>query len=363
MLALILITLWIPHKVRDLWYFVREKNRNYLNTNRISINVMIPFLILITWFIFWYSFYSIWGSTITEVYQKINAEGGPTKLSDLTYTVNYAQGYGYNIIEIFLKNFSNLVIFSVLTIIAFILLWKNISREQREGNIFSLYGPWLILCIIVPVLYFFNLPFGPLRFISYIFILETVLVAYLITKIVIRSRESRSRLISGLTKAGIVILIAGMILSGLLNLYASPWSMTMTYQSTHSEVAGMRYFLEYRDMSIPSSGYGTGVGRFSDFLLGREQRPVQKLPQYIKAEDYPPWHFGYDKFPSVASSYHTETYLFVQQKDKSRYTDYFPEMARYRFSMQDFERLNSDSGASLLYSNGDFDFLRIVPEK
>ena len=37
-------------------------------------------------------------------------------------------------------------------------------------------------------------------------------------------------------------------------------------------------------------------------------------------------------------------------------------MAKYRITTRDFERLNNDSGANLLYSNGGFDLLTIVPK-
>jgi len=363
MLALILITLWIPHKVHDVWDAIREKNPKFLNTKRININVLIPFLILTIWFIFWYSFYSIWGITITEVYQKIMAEGGPTQLTGVTHLVGYAQGYGYNVVEIFLKMYGNLLVFSILSIISFFLLWKKVSKGQKEGNIFSLYGPWAVLCIFVPALYYFNLPFGPLRFLFYLFILETVFVAYLISYTIIKSRESKSRFLFWLTKVVLVVLVAGLFLSGLINLYPSPYNMTISAQSTQSEVAGMVYFLEYRNITIPVSGFGTAVGRFADFLLTKEKRSEQHLPQYINAADYPPWHFGYTQFPSIAYLYQNETYLIIQQKDKLRYIDYFPEMAKYRFTVGDFERLNSDSGANLLYSNGGFDFLIIVPKR
>jgi hypothetical protein len=137
----------------------------------------------------------------------------------------------------------------------------------------------------------------------------------------------------------------------------------MTYQSTQSEVAGMKYFLEYRNMSAPVSGFGLAIGRFAELLLPREKRSGQHLPQYLARENNPPWHFGYDQEPSIANLYGNETHLLLPQKERSRYTDYYPEMAEYRITMQDFERLYSDSGVNLLYSNGGFDFLTIQPKK
>ena len=125
----------------------------------------------------------------------------------------------------------------------------------------------------------------------------------------------------------------------------------------------MEYFLKYRDKPTPVSGFGNALGRYADLLLTDTNRSKQDLPAYITKENYPPWHFGYDQFPSIASAYHKETYLILPQKEKTRYTEYYPEMAKYRITTQDFERLNNDPGANLLYSNGGFDFLTIVPEK
>jgi hypothetical protein len=116
-------------------------------------------------------------------------------------------------------------------------------------------------------------------------------------------------------------------------------------------------------MSVPVSGFAVAVGRFADLLLSQEKRSSQHLPQYINKENYPPWHFGYDQFSSIGFLYNNETYLILPQKEKSRYTDYYPEMAEYRITVQDFERLQSDSSVNLLYSNGGFDFLTIVPRK
>ena len=358
-LGLFLLTLWIPLKVHDVWDVISEKNINLLKIKRMNVKVVIPFLILLVWFIFWYSFYSIWGYTITEVYSKIRAEGGPSQLMSLEEQINYAQAYGYNVVEIFLKQYSNLLLLSILSVCCFLLLWITVSREQKQENIFSLYGPWAILCIIVPVLFLFNLPFGPLRLLFYISMLGTLFAAYLISNLLVRSRESKRRVISRLTSIVVVVVLVGLFLIGLLNLYPSPYNLTWNYQTTQSEVSGMIFFFEYHDNDIPVTGITAEVMRFADLLLPLEKKSVQNLEK-IKE---PLWHFGYNQFPSIASSYDKETNLIISQRDKVIYTDYFPDMAKFRFTQEDFKRLNNDPGASLLYSNGGFDFLTVIPDR
>jgi hypothetical protein len=361
-LGLILLTLWIPHKLHEVWNFFREKNRNVPNLHRINIKTVIPFLFLLIWSIFWYSLYSIWGYTITEVYQLVRTEETSHGIT-LMEQVRYAQFYGYNVVEIFLKNYADLLLLTILSVISFFLLWKTVSREQKQENIFSLYGPWALICIAIPALFLFNLPFGPLRFLFYISVLETVFVAFLVSFILIKSRENKMPFVSWVTSIVVVVFLVGLFLSGLLVLYPSPYTLTLTDQTTQSEVSGMTHFFEYRDVTIPVAGFHTAVGRFADLLLSPQERSVHHLPLYLEDKDRPPWHFGYNQFPSIASSYNGETNLIITQRDKLMYSDYFPDMAEFRMTPRDFERLNNDSGANLLYSNGGFNLLTIVPKR
>ena len=280
-LGSILLTLWIPYKLYDVRNVVGEKKQNLPDLNRISVKGVIPFLFLLIWFIFWYSFYSIWGYTITQVYQTIIAEGKPSQGQVLAENINYAQFYGYNVFEYFLKSYGNFLVFSILSVICFLLLWKTVSKERKQENIFSLYGPFGILCIVIPVLFVFNLPFGPFRFLFYVSVLETVFVAYLLSYILIRSRERKRMLFKGLTNIVMIVLLSGLFLNGLIHIYPSPYGVSVTEQTTQSEVLGMMHFFEYRDVAIPVSGFNTAVGRFADLLLTPQQKSVQRLPAYL----------------------------------------------------------------------------------
>jgi len=321
---------------------------------------VIPLLILSVWFIFWYSSFMIWGSTLSQIYQKVSSEGGgPSNLVGLTSQINYAQGYGYNVIEIFLKQYGGPVLVAVLSVIAFPILWKTIIREQKQETIFSLYGPWAVLCVIIPVLYIFNMPFGPLRFLAYTSVLGTLFIAGFMSYLVIRSREFKKRIFSYMISIVILVLLFTLFMSALLTLYPSPYSYIQNYQDTHSEISGMTNFFEYRDVSIPVIGITQVVQRFSVLLLTPEQQALQNLPWI---QDRPPYHFSYDQNRSMSSSFEKETDMIIVKRDKVYYTDYFPSMAKIRFTPEDFERVNNDPGVNLVYSNGEFDLQAIKPK-
>ena len=357
-LGIIFLTFWIPAKLPDLWRAIRHKRSAFLNFTLFDFKLVMPLIILSIWLVFWIGSFTIWGSTIESTYQTISSEGGPSKITDLVDQISFAQGFGYNVFEVALKQMGGPMILLILSVMSFPLIWKRFSVNQDEKYIFSLYGPFGLLCISIPILYIFNLSFGPLRLVIYASILGTIFTAHLLShfKLVNHNDPQKLRYVNSFA----IVLLVGLFFLGFLNLYPSPYNLTQTYQATQSEVQGMDYFFEYRDVNVPISGITLIPGRFADAFLSPEEKSVQSLPMYLSNQAKAPWHFGYDKFSSLSASYTRETNLITLQKDKVIYSDYYPEIAQHRFIARDFERLNEDPNVSLLYSNGGFDFWNIA---
>ena len=367
-IGIILLTLWIPKRVDKFLKEFREKNQVHPDSNGLKIKLARPFMILFIWFFSWYSLFYVWGYSVSQIYNGLmTAEGGkgPAKITSLTNQLSYAQGYGYNVIEIFLKQYGNLLLLFILSVITFFILWKIAFRDQKPGDIFSvsLYAPWAVLIVVIPALFIVNLTFGPLRMLFFQTILEIVFVAFLISFILHQGKESKKPGIAGLTKIGVIVLMVGLLLSGLLTLYPSPYNLTPSYQTTRQEVSGMTFYLEYRNTSVPASGIDINLNRYIDLLLTPEKKhTLQRIGIGVLKGTKTQWHFGYDTFTSIASTYDREMDLIIQQTDKALYVDYYPSMAKYRYTPQDFERLNYDPGASRVYSNGEFDLYKVIPK-
>ena len=360
-----LVIPWLLYLLLDFLNVFYEKDPGIQKLYKIPEKIVIPFLILLIWTQFWYSFYKPFSLTIFDLYKKIFIEEkGPSYYLDLSNQLSFAQAYGYNPAEIILKQYGNPIILLILSVLAFILLWKTIARKQEQIKIFLLYGPWALLCIILPGLYLFYLYFGPLRLVTYISFLGTVFTAYLMSYMIFRSRISKKNFMSWMIKITVIVVLVCLFLSGLLTLYNSPYNKTLNNeQTTRSEISGMSFLFNYRQATIPISGLTAAPGRFADLLLTPEEKAAQDIPdRYLDDKNKVPWHFGYDKFSSIAYSYNETTNLVITQRDKAIYTDYVPNMAKYRFFSYDFERLKNDSGASHIYSNGGFDLLEIAPE-
>lgn len=360
-IGMVFLTLWIPPIFPEVVKALHERKINELNLNRVELRLVLPFLVLLIYFIYWISLFSMWDWTIKSIYQTICLEQEPAAMMGLMDQISYAQDYGYSIIEQIVRRLWGPIILFALSMISLPLLWRNFSRGYYNEHLFAFYGPLGVIALLMPALYLFNLTFGPLRLMFYVAMLGTVFAAYLFGCLLTKERLSSGLQGSSLETTFVILAIVSLFLGGMLNLYPSPYNLTQNYQVTQSEVAGMAYTYEYRDVDIPLSGITIAPGRFAYALLSPEERAIQNFPMFLENQDrIIPWHFGYDKHMSISSVYDKETDLAITQRDKLIYVDYFPDMAQYRFTNQDFEQLTYDPNISSLYSNSGFDFWKVT---
>lgn len=363
-IGLVFLTLCIPRNLSKLRNIMLKRQIFFWKKwKRVNFRLVIPFIILIIWLILWISMFSEWKYTIRSIYNAISIEGSPSKGLYLMDQITYASGYGYNIFEIIFKQLGAPFIVFILAILAFPLLWKKFFNEQKDGALFSLYGPLGFLCMFIPALYFFNLGFGPLRLLFYVTMIGVILSGYFLSYFLIQSQNNnKTQLRPWPSKIIVIALLLCLFLGGMLNLYPSPYNLTINYQTTRTEVVGMEFFFQNREINIPLTGIFAAPGRFADILLTPNEKLLQNLPRYLE-DNKVPWHFGYDRYTSLAQSFDRDTNLIITLREKKTYIDYFPEIAKYRFYNEDFIRLTIDDGINLLYSNGGFTLWSISGNK
>lgn len=322
--------------------------------------LVLPFFILIIWFILWISMYRVWGDTTLSIYETIISEQTYSELSALSGQISSAKDYGYNVVEIILKKQGGLLVIYILSALSFPLLYNEYKQCKKEGNLILLFGPLAFLIVIIPLLLFFDLAFSPLRLLFYGALLGTFLSAYILWYLLKKFNEAS--IYSSFVKIVVILLLVCLFFSGLLALYPSPYTLERNLQTTHSEVTGMNYYFKHRDLTIPLTGIYIAPGRFADLLLNTEEKLAHQFPYYLKNE-IAPFHFGYDKSQSISANYEKETNLIITPVDKVMYTDIRPDMAVYRYDSQDFEHLKGDSGISLIYSNSGVEIWSIKGEK
>ncbi|PKL57173.1 MAG: hypothetical protein CVV35_01360 [Methanomicrobiales archaeon HGW-Methanomicrobiales-6] len=359
-LGLVLLTLWIPGKLVEMIQNLREKKIHVLKCSSEDFWLLFPFLLLLSWFIFWISSFQEFGYTIKDVYYTVALEE-ETQGAAFLDQISYAQNYGYSVIEQVLKVYGVQGILILLSLLALLVLWREFTVKCHNKPLFSIYGPVFAILFLMGVLFIFNLPFGPLRFIVYISMLGTLFAAYFFSYFLVDRRSENNLLLqkTGFKVSCATVVITLLFLASMFILYPSPYTLGASSHTTQSEVMGMTFFYDHRDVNVPVTGITIAPGRFSHAFLTPEERSVQRLPMYLENQVVP-WHFGYDEYHTLSDLYANEMDLIITQKDRLHYVDLFPDMAELRFKEQDFERLDYDPDISLLYSNGGFDLRKVT---
>jgi hypothetical protein len=269
--------------------------------------------------------------------------------------IRHGQEYGYSAPEAFFKIYGGILLYILLALIAFPILWRRLRKQANLRNLVLLYGPLAAIALLIVGLYFTGLDFGPLRFLPYIPLICTIFVGYvgyeLIERAGISKRSSRVRVLAPIL-VGIVLL--GAFGSGAANLYASPYNLNDNYQTTRTEIVGMDWLFDNKAYSLAISDHCLPPGRFADFLLTPEERSWRRDIPWLDGIQ-PPSHFGYHKQTWLGGWYLKDAYLVLGERDKLRYVEVYPKLAKYRFYPEDFERLNSDPTLDKLYTNGECD--------
>lgn len=360
-LGLVLLTLWIPGKLTEAIQNLREKKVHILKYNSEDFRLVFPFLLLLSWFIFWISSFHVFGYTIKDIYYTIALEEKEAKGAVFLEQISYAQNYGYSVIEQALKVYGAQAILILLSLLALLLLWREFTARGHNKPLFSFYGPFFAILFMMGILFIFNLPFGPFRFMIFISMLGTIFAAHFLSCFLVdRSSKNNPLLQKARFKVlCVTVVITLLFLASMLILYPSPYNLGKNYHTTQSEVIGMTFFFDHRDVDVSVTGITLTLGRFSDAFLTPEERSVQRLPIYLE-DQIVPWHFGYDRYHTLSDYYTDEMDMIITQRDRLLYLDLFPNMAKFRFTGQDFERLDYDPGISSLYSNGGFDLQKIT---
>ncbi|WP_346434748.1 hypothetical protein [uncultured Methanoculleus sp.] len=358
-LGLSLLTLWIPAKLPEAFQNLREKKVYILKYNGEDLRLMVPFLLLLSWFIFWISSFQVFGHTIKDIYYTVALEEKETKGAALLDQISYAQGYGYSVIEQALKVYGAQIVLILLSLLALLLLWREFTTSDHNKFLFSFYGPFFAILFMMSIFFIFNLSFSPFRFIIYISMLGTLFAAYFLGYFLIDRRSKNNSLLQNISLkvSCVTVVITLLFLASMLSLYPSPYNLGTNYHTTQSEVMGMTFFYGHRDVNVPVTGITVAPGRFSHAFLTPKEQSVQRLPMYLE-ERAAPWHFGYDKYYTLSALYTDEIDMIITQRDRLLYVDVFPVMAKFRFTKQDFERLDSD--INFLYSNGGFDLRKVT---
>lgn len=312
--------------------------------------------LLVLWSTLWITSFDIWHFTIQKAYTLLTW-GGASYASSLSGQVTQAQSYGYDVVGYILKSEGNIAIFVLIAIIICPIVWIEL-HDKKTGAVLMLYMSILAICAYTVVLYFLNIGFGPLRLLSYISLICTLFVGYAFYTLIKKIRSVKLKPIRYLMVGATILLIVILFISKLWVIYPSPYTLQLTLQTTQKEVDGMGWLINDRNLNYDILNTNLAYYRFAHLLLTPDRLKDQNIPESVMNTLSTPYHFGYNQTNQTnlfASAYDNDAYLIVTQRDRSVYTDVFPQMAKYRFTPYDFGQLSADYSINKIYANGEFD--------
>jgi len=290
--------------------------------------------------------------TLETAPQLERAGGKITTLARLIDAIAYAEGYGYSAVQYIFNIYGAVFLYMLLALIGLPILWRKTRYQPNFNNLASLYGPLAGIALVIAALFFTAVFFGPMRLVIYVVLLSTVFAGFILYETLERGRASHKsiwlRIMASLLVAITLVVCFG---NGVSKVYASPHILEDNWQVTRTEIMGMDWLFDKKDQSLSMRAHTLTPFRFAEFLLTREERAQRPdfPPGYGTS---PPLHFGYDKETWLGECYTEDIYMPLGDRDRLRYVEVFPQLAKYRYYPEDFERLEGDPTVDKLYSNG-----------
>lgn len=347
-LVIVLWTLSLPGKLLTS----TSQGASGFSDNRLQFNAAVSILVLV-FTIMWLSSFGLWSGVIRNI-QKLVTEGGPTAFTALMEAVGPGVEHTYSVAWQFFLHYASIIVYIVLALIAFLILWRRRANSKNLAGLWGLYGPLITFALFIVILFFLNLPFGPLRILIYIIIICTIFVGFSLCEFMKRVASHhnwRAKIVPLL----IAVLLLGVSINGIVVVYGSPYIIRGNPQATLTNIQGMDYLLHHYNTDLYITYWTVTISRYDDFLMTPEERETVFISS-DPTENRIPHHFGYDKHQLIGQSYEKDRYVIISQRDRAYCTEMFPELAEEYFLPEDFVRLENDISIDKLYVNGGFDF-------
>lgn len=281
--------------------------------------------------------------------------GGGSELASTTETVNRTGAAMSDVLRIaFFEYGGEVIVFGLATIFVAIVtaLWMQ-NRQAPDVFTFA-FGCTMLLFAGVGVLFLTNdfiVGFGrPLSFGK----LFAAPLAGVLWYVVWQLRDTRRW--RTVTTAALSVVLLVVVTVTLIGMFTSPLIAETNQQTTQMELDGMEWFLEHRNDDILINEFGIRQYRFDHAQNGAEE----PSPAIRRDETRPPDHFNYTTYDTLGESYGDDRYLLLTQLGRVTYPAKFPDYRdQWRFTEDDFERLEYDRSVARVYDNGEFDVYRI----
>ena len=312
---------------------------------KISI-VLLAFMII--WAITWISSFYYFEAFVRNIHSIVVEGGGMTNIDKLAIKIDEGQSFGYDPLIQFIKIYGGQSIYLIIALLSVIWL-----RASCRIDISMYYVSLIIFLAITALLFLLKTPFSPIRLLLYPTFIATLFVGISFGELLQRN--------SMMYRHALFLLILIILFGAILAVYPSPYILTLNLQTTEAQIDGMEWFLNERAPDIQLTGIFFTPRRFSDFLLSKEDKSKQGyIPYYLFGEHSLPFRFSAN-YSSLGILYPNSSYILLTKRDMLTFTEAFPELANNTYSIDDFNKLDSDIDTAKLYDNLDFSLRYIKP--
>lgn len=284
----------------------------------------------------------------------LNPESGGSELASTSETVNRTGAALTDIVRIATVEYGGeAILFGIATVLLAIVvsLWIR-NRKAPDVFIFT-FGCTMLLFAGLAVLFLTNdfiVGFGRPLIFGKIFAAPLAGVFFYVMW---RSDTQVGQIIA---TVGLSIVLLAIVSLTVVGLFSSPLIAETSQQTTQMEIDGTEWFFEHRNDELLVDEFGIRQYRFDHLHNGSESQS----PMIRRAETRPPDHFNYTTYDTLGESYAEDRYLMLTQLGRVTYPAKFPDYRdQWRFTEEDFERLEYDPSVTRVYDNGEFDVYRI----
>lgn len=234
----------------------------------------------------------------------------------------------------------------------YVIVAGYLYRRDRLGEnrfVLATVGSFVVFVIFAIVFLLNDFPGGfgrPLMYTRLFGVVLTGLFFYTLWRVI-----SDQRLRRGI-QLGVYVTVGVLVLVSTFSLYYSPLMSNANMQVTEMELDGTEWLFQHDEDAYEIEQFGIEQRRFHDVHYGK--RTASPIIRY--EETVPPPHFNYTTHQTLGQSYSDDRYFMVTRLGRITYEKKFPDYEEFwRYTPDDYERLEYDPTVHRIYSNGEFE--------
>lgn len=281
--------------------------------------------------------------------------GGETALGTYAATVDAYSPALVDLIRIATARHGIDVLLITLASLFVLLTTYRWLRGKTDPGIFSMLVTGSFLVFLAGAVVFFvndfSMGFGRPLALARVF--AAILAGSLCYHLWRNAKTPASRASVTVLTVGVVFVLACLVV---VSAFATPAANAANHQVTQMEIDGTQWVFDNRNDDLLIDEFGIRQYRFEHLHAGTHDNS----PSIRRLETQPPDHFGYHEHPFLGERYDEDRYLLITRRGELHYPELFPTYPHFwRYTPEDFVRLQHDPSVSRIYDNGELQSYRI----